>query len=56
MAFIMPLIPQDAGVVERIKALRYTIKDGIVYDSQKLLEDVRDIVAHEKEVEAQHEA
>jgi hypothetical protein len=40
------------GQAERIKALRYTIKDGIVYDAQQLLADVRDMVAREKEAEA----
>lgn len=40
------------GKVDKIKALRYTIKDGIIYDSAKLLEDVRDIVAKQKEIEA----
>jgi hypothetical protein len=40
------------GQTERIKALRYTIKDGIVYDAQQLLADVRDMVAREKEAEA----
>ncbi len=43
---------QSTAQVERIKALRYTIKDGIVYDSQKLLADVREMVAREKEAEA----
>lgn len=39
------------GEVERIKALRYTIKDGIVYDSQQLLADVAGMVAREKDIE-----
>lgn len=38
--------------VERVKALRYTIKDGIIYDAQQLLADVREMVAREKEAEA----
>ncbi|WP_210560068.1 amidohydrolase family protein [Psychrosphaera aestuarii] len=33
----------------RVKGLRYTIKDGIVYDAQQLLQDVRNIVAKAKE-------
>lgn len=32
----------------RTKGIRYTIKDGIVFDSQQLLEDVRAIVARRK--------
>lgn len=38
--------------VERVKALRYTIKDGIIYDAQQLLADVREMVAKEKAAEA----
>ena len=32
----------------RTKGIRYTIKDGIVYDAAQLLKDVRDIVATQK--------
>ena len=32
----------------RKKAVRYTIKDGIVYDAQQLLEDVRRLVKEAK--------
>ena len=32
----------------RKKAVRYTIKDGIVYDAQQLLEDVRELVKEAK--------
>ncbi|WP_404403084.1 amidohydrolase family protein [Idiomarina seosinensis] len=32
----------------RTEGVKYTIKDGIVYDAQQLLEDVRAIVAEEK--------
>jgi hypothetical protein len=39
------------GAVERIKGLRWTIKDGIIYDVQKLLSDVRDMVSAEKKAE-----
>ncbi|WP_241967726.1 amidohydrolase family protein [Pseudidiomarina insulisalsae] len=35
----------------RTKGVRYTIKDGIVYDAQQLLADVRRIVAQAKEKE-----
>lgn len=37
-------INDDTGEIERVKAIKYTIKDGIVYDSQKLLQEVRDMV------------
>ena len=36
------------GEVERIGGVKYTIKDGIVYDAQKLLEDVRVMVKMQK--------
>jgi hypothetical protein len=32
----------------RTQGIRYTIKDGIVFDAQQLLKDVREIVAKEK--------
>ncbi len=32
----------------RTKGIRYTIKDGIVYDAQELLEDVRELVREAK--------
>ncbi len=35
--------------VERVGGVKYTIKDGIVYDAKELLADVREIVANEKE-------
>lgn len=35
--------------VERVGGVKYTIKDGIVYDAKQLLADVREIVAKEKE-------
>jgi hypothetical protein len=40
------------GEVKKIKALRYTIKDGIVYDSQQLLADVAEMVTREREAES----
>ncbi len=42
---------QETGQVERIKALRNTIKNGIIFDSQELLADVRDMVKREKDAE-----
>lgn len=35
--------------VERVGGVKYTVKDGVVYDAKKLLEDVRKIVAEEKQ-------
>ena len=37
--------------VVRVGGVRYTIKDGIVYDAKKLLADVRKIVKDAKEKE-----
>ena len=34
--------------VERVGGVKYTIKDGIVYDAKKLLEDVKKMVEEEK--------
>jgi imidazolonepropionase-like amidohydrolase len=39
----------DTGKVERIGGVRYTIKDGIVYDARELLADVAEMVRKEKE-------
>ncbi|MEO1053857.1 MAG: amidohydrolase family protein [Bacteroidota bacterium] len=38
----------DDNQVVRVGGVKYTIKDGIVYDAKKLLEDVRNMVAAEK--------
>jgi len=38
----------DDNKVVRVGGVKYTIKDGIVYDAKKLLADVRKIVADEK--------
>ncbi len=37
-----------AGKVERVGGVRWTVKDGIVYDAKKLLEDVAAMVAEQK--------
>ena len=37
------------GKAERVGGIKYTIKDGIVYDAPKLLADVRRIVREAKE-------
>ena len=38
----------DNNEVIRVGGIKYTIKDGIVYDAKKLLEDVRKMVEKEK--------
>jgi imidazolonepropionase-like amidohydrolase len=39
-----PRLNDDTGEVERVGGIKYTIKDGIVYDAQQLLADVREMV------------
>ncbi|MCI0434860.1 MAG: amidohydrolase family protein [Gemmatimonadetes bacterium] len=38
----------QTGEVERVGGIRYTIKDGIVYDAKQLLADVREMVKKQK--------
>ena len=42
----------DTGVKERIGGIRYTIKDGIIYDARQLLEDVARMVEEQKKERA----
>jgi imidazolonepropionase-like amidohydrolase len=42
-------LDDDTGEVERVGSVRYTIKDGIVYDARQLLADVREMVRLAKE-------
>ena len=42
-------LDDETGEVERVGSVRYTIKDGIVYDARRLLEDVREMVREAKE-------
>jgi len=42
----------ETGEVERRGGVKYTIKDGIVYDAKQLLEDVARMVAEAKALEA----
>jgi len=42
----------DTGEVERVGGIKYTIKDGIIYDAQKLLADVREMVRSAKQTRA----
>jgi hypothetical protein len=39
----------DNNEVKRVGGVKYTIKDGIVYDAKKMLEEVKQMVAQEKE-------
>jgi imidazolonepropionase-like amidohydrolase len=41
----------DKNEVIRVGGVKYTVKDGIVYDAKKLLEDVKAIVKKAKEEE-----
>jgi len=38
----------DDNTVQRVGGVKYTVKDGIVYDAKKLLADVKKIVDDEK--------
>ena len=38
----------DTGEMERVGGVRYTIKDGLVYDARALLQDVADMVTRAK--------
>ena len=38
----------ETGEVERVGGVKYTIKDGIIYDAKQLLEDVKKIVEDAK--------
>ena len=38
----------ETGLTERVGGVRYTIKDGIVYDAKELLADVRRMVERAK--------
>ena len=38
----------EDNTVKRVGGIKYTIKDGIIYDAQKLLSDVKKIVDEEK--------
>jgi adenine deaminase len=46
----------ETGKVERVGGVRWTIKDGIVYDARKLLQDVARMVAKQKQERAAMEA
>ena len=42
---------RDSNEIVRVGGVRYTIKDGIIYDARKLLEDVKSMVDETKEAE-----
>lgn len=44
----VPKLNDETGKVERVGGVRWTIKDGIVYDAKKLLAEVRDMVIKSK--------
>ena len=39
----------DDNIVERVGGVRYTVKDGIIYDAKQMLRDVKAMVDKEKE-------
>ena len=39
---------EETGKTERAGGIKYTIKDGIVYDARQLLADVEQMVARQK--------
>ena len=43
---------RETGQMERVGGVKYTVRDGIVFDAKMLLEDVRELVAAEKAREA----
>ena len=47
-----PKLDDETGVPGRVGGIKYTIKDGIIYDAQQLLEDVREMVRQAKEARA----
>jgi hypothetical protein len=44
-------LDEETGKPTRTRGIRYTIKDGIVYDAGELLADVRRLVAEAKAAE-----
>lgn len=44
-----PRLNRETGLVERVGGVRYTIKDGVIYDARLLLEDVREMVRAAKQ-------
>jgi len=44
----VPKLNDDTNTVERVGGVRWTIKDGIIYDARNLLSDVREMVRQQK--------
>jgi imidazolonepropionase-like amidohydrolase len=44
----------ETGTMERTKGIIYTIKNGIVFDAKALLDDVKEMVANQKVLEAKN--
>jgi len=44
----VPKLNEQTQTVERVGGVRWTIKDGLVYDAKQLLEDVKRMVRKEK--------
>ena len=44
-----PRLNDETGEVERVGGVKYTIKDGIIYDAKRLLRDVENMVNEQKE-------
>ena len=46
-----PRLNRETNTMERAEGIRYTIKDGIVFDAKQLLADVRQMVIEQKQKE-----
>lgn len=44
-----PRLNDETGEIERVGGVKYTIKDGIVYDAKQLLKDVENMVLKQKD-------
>lgn len=42
-------LDRETGKVDRVRAVKHTIKDGMVFDSGKLLGQIRDMVEKAKQ-------
>ena len=47
-----PRIDMETGETSRVGGIKYTIKDGIMYDAQQMLADVREMVRQAKAARA----
>ncbi|MDN5202033.1 hypothetical protein QQ008_11685 [Fulvivirgaceae bacterium BMA10] len=44
----IPRLNDETGKIERVGGVKYTIKDGIIYDARQLLKDVEEMVNKQK--------